>query len=240
MTEGRGSADGAHRTGRQLHLRRARRPHQPGGQRAARARRPAARARAPRAGRLGRVRRHVVRGAEDRRRDRRGVHVPAAQGLRVLPRLHRGRGGGRRRRHARPDARGVGSEPRAPDAAGGRRRDQRRCARARCPSTRWSRASPAISTPAPIGAGRHRHLEVHHREHRASRRRACTRRAARWSAIDGYARGVLDIRADDVVLPVPKLFFGYARDLAALFPFGVGATGVIFAEQDDARARSSS
>ncbi|MFI5285546.1 MAG: benzoate-CoA ligase family protein [Candidatus Dormibacteria bacterium] len=46
---------------------------------------------------------------------------------------------------------------------------------------------------------------------------------------EGYARGVLDIRADDVVLPVPKLFFGYARDLAALFPFGVGATGVIFA-----------
>ncbi len=42
---------------------------------------------------------------------------------------------------------------------------------------------------------------------------------------EGYARGVLDIRADDVVLPVPKLFFGYARDLAALFPFGVGARG---------------
>jgi benzoate-CoA ligase family protein len=48
---------------------------------------------------------------------------------------------------------------------------------------------------------------------------------------EGYARGVLDIRADDVVLPVPKLFFGYARDLTALFPFGVGATGVIFADR---------
>jgi benzoate-CoA ligase family protein len=48
---------------------------------------------------------------------------------------------------------------------------------------------------------------------------------------EGYARGVLDIRAEDVVLPVPKLFFGYARDLAALFPFGVGATGVIFADR---------
>jgi benzoate-CoA ligase family protein len=46
-----------------------------------------------------------------------------------------------------------------------------------------------------------------------------------------YARGVLDIRADDVVLPVPKLFFGYARDLAALFPFGVGATGIAFPER---------
>ncbi len=50
-------------------------------------------------------------------------------------------------------------------------------------------------------------------------------------SFEAYARGVLDIRADDVVLPVPKLFFGYARDLAALFPFGVGATGVIFAER---------
>ncbi len=45
----------------------------------------------------------------------------------------------------------------------------------------------------------------------------------------GYARGVLDIHADDLVLPVPKLFFGYARDLAALFPFGVGGAGLIFA-----------
>jgi benzoate-CoA ligase family protein len=50
-------------------------------------------------------------------------------------------------------------------------------------------------------------------------------------SFEGYARGVLDFRADDVVLPVPKLFFGYARDLAALFPFGVGASGVIFAER---------
>jgi benzoate-CoA ligase family protein len=51
------------------------------------------------------------------------------------------------------------------------------------------------------------------------------------ASYEGYARGVLDIRAEDVVLPVPKLFFGYARDLAALFPFGVGATGVIFADR---------
>jgi benzoate-CoA ligase family protein len=50
-------------------------------------------------------------------------------------------------------------------------------------------------------------------------------------SFESYARGVLDIGADDVVLPVPKLFFGYARDLAALFPFGVGAAGVTFAER---------
>ncbi|CRK57984.1 Benzoate-CoA ligase [Alloactinosynnema sp. L-07] len=48
---------------------------------------------------------------------------------------------------------------------------------------------------------------------------------------DWYARGVLDLRADDIVLPVPKLFFGYARDLAALYPFGVGAAGIVFAER---------
>ena len=50
-------------------------------------------------------------------------------------------------------------------------------------------------------------------------------------SFQGYARAVLDIRAEDVVLAVPKLFFGYARDLAALFPFGVGASGVIFPER---------
>jgi benzoate-CoA ligase family protein len=46
-----------------------------------------------------------------------------------------------------------------------------------------------------------------------------------------YAQGVLGIREDDVVLPVPKLFFGYARDLTALYPFGVGAAGIVFPER---------
>jgi benzoate-CoA ligase family protein len=47
-------------------------------------------------------------------------------------------------------------------------------------------------------------------------------------SFDWYARGVLDLSADDVVLPVPKLFFGYARDLTALYPFGVGGAGIAF------------
>jgi benzoate-CoA ligase family protein len=46
-----------------------------------------------------------------------------------------------------------------------------------------------------------------------------------------YGREVLELRPDDVVLPVPKLFFGYARDLTALFPFGVGAAGIVFPER---------
>ncbi len=46
-----------------------------------------------------------------------------------------------------------------------------------------------------------------------------------------YAVGVLKMSQDDIVLPIPKLFFGYARDLAALFPFGVGAAGVVFPER---------
>ena len=50
-------------------------------------------------------------------------------------------------------------------------------------------------------------------------------------SFDWYARGVLELREDDVVLPVPKLFFGYARDLAALYPFGVGAAGIVFPER---------
>jgi len=50
-------------------------------------------------------------------------------------------------------------------------------------------------------------------------------------SFDWYGRGVLDIGPDDVVLPVPKLFFGYARDLAALYPFGVGGAGIVFPER---------
>jgi acyl-coenzyme A synthetase/AMP-(fatty) acid ligase len=42
---------------------------------------------------------------------------------------------------------------------------------------------------------------------------------------------VLDLREEDVVLPVPKLFFGYARDLTALYPFGVGAAGIVYPER---------
>ncbi len=50
-------------------------------------------------------------------------------------------------------------------------------------------------------------------------------------SFEGYARGVLGMCSDDVVLPVPKLFFGYARDLTALFPFGVGGAGIIFPDR---------
>jgi benzoate-CoA ligase family protein len=50
-------------------------------------------------------------------------------------------------------------------------------------------------------------------------------------SFEHYARGVLGIREDDVVLPVPKLFFGYARDLTALYPFGVGGAGIVFPER---------
>jgi benzoate-CoA ligase family protein len=48
---------------------------------------------------------------------------------------------------------------------------------------------------------------------------------------EAYGRAVLGIGPDDRVLPVPKLFFGYARDVTALFTFGVGATGIVFPER---------
>ncbi|TDV36668.1 benzoate-CoA ligase family protein [Actinophytocola oryzae] len=51
---------------------------------------------------------------------------------------------------------------------------------------------------------------------------------------ESYGVGVLGIREDDIVLPVPKLFFGYARDLAALYPFGVGGAGIAFPERTTA------
>ena len=49
-----------------------------------------------------------------------------------------------------------------------------------------------------------------------------------------YGLGVLDMSEDDIVLPVPKLFFGYARDLTALYPFGVGGAGIAFPERTTA------
>src|SRR5436305_51061 len=60
--------------------------------------------------------------------------------------------------------------------------------------------------------------------------------AARSSLLsyEWVGRGVLDIRPDDVVLPVPKLFFGYARDFAALYPIGAGAAGIVFPERSTA------
>ena len=51
---------------------------------------------------------------------------------------------------------------------------------------------------------------------------------------ESYALGVLGIDEDDIVLPVPKLFFGYARDLTALYPFGVGGAGIAFPERTTA------
>ena len=50
-----------------------------------------------------------------------------------------------------------------------------------------------------------------------------------------YAKQVLGMRADDVTLGVPKLFFGYATGTNLMFPFAVGATTVLFAERADAR-----
>lgn len=51
---------------------------------------------------------------------------------------------------------------------------------------------------------------------------------------ESYGLGVLGITEDDIVLPVPKLFFGYARDLTALYPFGVGGAGIAFPERTTA------
>jgi benzoate-CoA ligase family protein len=48
---------------------------------------------------------------------------------------------------------------------------------------------------------------------------------------ENFAVDVIGYTADDVVLPVPKLFFGYARDAATLFPFGVGGAGIAFPER---------
>ena len=46
-----------------------------------------------------------------------------------------------------------------------------------------------------------------------------------------YGQGVLGIRADDITIAVPKLFFGYATGANIFFPFSVGASSVLFPER---------
>lgn len=46
-----------------------------------------------------------------------------------------------------------------------------------------------------------------------------------------YGLQVLGLRPDDIVLTVPKMFFGYARDIAMVFGFGSGASVVLFPER---------
>jgi acyl-coenzyme A synthetase/AMP-(fatty) acid ligase len=51
-----------------------------------------------------------------------------------------------------------------------------------------------------------------------------------------YGHGVLGIRADDITIAVPKLFFGYATGINLFFPFSAGASCVLFPERCTADA----
>ena len=46
-----------------------------------------------------------------------------------------------------------------------------------------------------------------------------------------YGKGILELTADDVTIAVPKLYFGYAMGSNLFFPFSVGASAVLFADQ---------
>jgi benzoate-CoA ligase family protein len=46
-----------------------------------------------------------------------------------------------------------------------------------------------------------------------------------------YAKRVLQMRAEDVTLGVPKLFFGYATGTDLMFPFAAGAATVLFRDK---------
>ena len=233
LEEGRGDRTALLCGERRGDLRRARRARQPRRPRAARARRPPGGARAARALRRRRVRRHLVRRAEDRRGHRRGLHLPAGQGLRVLPGLHAGRRGRGRRDDARPRARGArgAGRPAVAARAAGRRASRRtNCSEGEASFDALVADAPAALDPAPTTADDIAIWKF--TTGSTGMPKACVHRMQTpLRSFEHYARGVLDIREDDVVLPVPKLFFGYARDLAALYPFGVGAAGIVFAER---------
>jgi benzoate-CoA ligase family protein len=52
-----------------------------------------------------------------------------------------------------------------------------------------------------------------------------------WLSHLWFAQGALGLRSDDVVLPVPKMFSGWGRDLVVLYAMGAGASGVLFPER---------
>ena len=49
--------------------------------------------------------------------------------------------------------------------------------------------------------------------------------------IETYASRILGMRADDVTVSVPKLFFGYATGTNLMFPFAAGGCTALFAER---------
>ncbi len=49
-------------------------------------------------------------------------------------------------------------------------------------------------------------------------------------SFEGF-RHIMGYRPDDIVLPIPKMFFGYGRDGAIVYPFRVGAAAVLFPER---------
>ena len=210
------------------HVRRPRGARQPERPRPPRARRPRRGARAARPCRRSRARSALVRSPEDRRRDRRGytflqskdyayyldytragVVVADETTLDRVERLRdRARGSGmcsssvRPRSSARARSPSGRSPPRPPRSSS---RLRPRGTTSRSGSSR--RAAPGL----PKAAVHPQHSPL--------------------LSFDWYARGVLGVTDDDVVLPVPKLFFGYARDLAALYPLGVGGAGIVFPER---------
>jgi benzoate-CoA ligase len=49
-----------------------------------------------------------------------------------------------------------------------------------------------------------------------------------------FAKATMGVRADDLTVSVPKLFFGYATGTNLLFPFAVGGATALFAERSTA------
>jgi benzoate-CoA ligase family protein len=52
-----------------------------------------------------------------------------------------------------------------------------------------------------------------------------------WLSYEWFARDVLGMRSGDVVLAMPKLFSGWARDVVGLYAMAAGASSVLFPER---------
>ncbi|GAA0948277.1 benzoate-CoA ligase family protein [Nonomuraea longicatena] len=52
-----------------------------------------------------------------------------------------------------------------------------------------------------------------------------------WLSHRWFAEDVLGLGPDDVIMPVPKMFSGWARDLVALYAMGAGASAILYPER---------
>ena len=209
-----------------LHVRRARRTRQPGGERAARDRPRDGAARDALPSRHDRLALGVPRRDQGRHRADRRQYPPDDRGLRIHAPRQPGAGPGRLGVPATPPSRRSSARCRSSSTSSSRGRTRtgtcrfaiswrtparRSTPRRRCGTTPASGCIRPGSTGAPKGT-----VHIH---------------SSPIQTAELYAQPILGIRESDLVFSAAKLFFAYGLGNALTFPLSVGATTLLMAER---------